>query len=82
MIFSSTVCKLTSLITLIFCFYLINKIYPILWALLIAYRSLNGLKSLSTKIIVFAEVKLIPYPPALVDNKKIKQFSSSLKLSI
>jgi len=49
-------------------------IYPILCALLIAYKSLKGLKSLSTKIIVLADVRFIPKPPALVDNKNSLQF--------
>ncbi len=57
-------------------FYVNMKIiyYPIRWALLIAYKSLNGLKSLSTKIIVLADVRLIPNPPALVDSKNSLQF--------
>ena len=57
--------------------------YPILCALLIAYKSLQGLKSLSVNMMVSALVRLIPNPPALVDNKNILDLASfRLKLSI
>ena len=72
---SSTVCKLTKRITFILSFYLIKLLtYPNLWARLIAYKSLKGLKSLSINIIVLAEVRFMPYPPALVESKNNLQF--------
>ena len=52
--------------------------YPILWALSIAYKSIYGFQSESNRITVSADVKLIPRPPALVDNKNINFLESLL----
>ena len=65
MIFSSTV------FSVIIQYTLTHLVYPIQWALSIAYKSTYGFQSLSNNITVSAVVKLIPSPPAQVLNRKM-----------
>lgn len=55
------------LLTCLFC--------PILWALAWACRSFWGFQSESKMTTVSADAKLIPRPPARVDNKKQKSWA-------
>jgi len=62
---------------------LTSSFWPILCALAMACKSFWGLKSESNIMTLLAVCKLIPKPPALVDNKKQKSVDpSALKFAI
>ena len=56
--------------------------WPILWALACAWRSFWGFQSESKITTVSAEAKLIPKPPALVDNRKQKSYKKDETVTI
>lgn len=61
---------------------LTNFVCPTRWHRSSACLSLCGLKSMSWKMTVLADVKLIPWPPERVVSKKMKTSGSLLNLSI
>jgi len=57
-------------------------VWPTLWHRSSACLSLYGLQSMSWRITTFAEVRLIPKPPALVDRRNTNMPISVLNWSI